>query len=559
MNQGCVLAILRLLSHIYNQRNHQNGQKKLNLYRDLIFLQTEPLPSLSESLPKPLPKKLLNPQIPPKSLKPVLQLPNPFQNHLDLSNLKLTNHSPDLSYNQPQSAAADLDSQKNRLTSHLNNHPFSAGDAVNLDHRFNHSQQGMGLLPPSNPFRQRSASSNAAVGFNNSYGTASTSSESISPPLPPRPNHPYSSQRKQGTHSAEDAGANQIFLEESVCLLPPPKHYSHRVGGRSSDEPTSSNDLDFVPSQKHSSRSISPSQKFKSFEKSLVHKSSSCQVLAGAVGTESQTPEELKGIISDSSNLLPPIKPPRPPPAYISAVSSQVSLKVDSTTDKSAIETLSMKNLARAKSLNHSSQTNKPPPPVPPPRKRPESLQLHNPHSVPLDQFVTLGDDKVRNPYRLGKRTVSNTNMINKPIEGCRRQTRRRSVSLFQGHDDSNVSEPIKVHSPEANIHLRQLRTIEVGLMQDGKELVREVKEGWRSRHGRRDERKPLVGKPEKEVIFRNGKVRTSGGSVMQALRINARSISDEDIYEEEDKKVREKEQDGEEDSSEELHWHRLE
>lgn len=243
-------------------------------------------------------------------------------------------------------------------------------------------------------------------------------------------------------------------------------------------------------------------------------------------------------VSSSSRSAAPPVPPPPPnkskpkPPAHLKdfvGESSERPLKPEKSLTHDDVQSRvapPKSTLLRSHTINHHKGT----PPVPPPRKRPESLQIYNPHSFSLDELPrptpsthesTHHNVAWTRPIRpieaapkslqvdvssVKQRTVShevNQTLVDSPYplgeESVDHSSgRRRSVSLHGratrvGLTAADIRPTL---TPTSN-HLKHLKALELGLRQDGRELVKDVKEGWASRHGRAEERMRLVDKSD--------------------------------------------------------------
>ncbi|KNZ57759.1 hypothetical protein VP01_207g2 [Puccinia sorghi] len=407
---GCVLAILRLLSHLMSHKP---------LHRDLIFIQTKPLPTLA----------LVQQQ---------QQSSNPF---LRTKSTEKWNET----------------------------HPLPPKTSLSADDITKHS-----TTINSNPFKQRSLSANP----NKPHKT--TVHDNI-PRIPPRPAKPVSS----NTHPSDKS-----LLE----ALPPPKHYSQRLKEEKDVDDQQSQSLLHVdlpplwknpPKPKINSRHQQQPQK-------LADKSPCPPYSNGAWPIDPQPIPQKASATDHTKTAIPPPLPTKPARPH----SQKDNHAVEEVSQKAAMATLT-----RSQTLNH------PPrriaPALPPPRRRPGSLHIHNPHAVPLDELVASTEpEKGRVGGGEAKgRTVSHQysagpqdHLAEDDQQEGRTPTKngRRSVSLFF----DQKSPPQQQQEQPILPHVSQLKSLELGLRNDGKDLLNDIVQGWRARHGLKDERIPLVHNP---------------------------------------------------------------
>ncbi|KAG0144829.1 hypothetical protein CROQUDRAFT_672155 [Cronartium quercuum f. sp. fusiforme G11] len=571
MTSGCILALLRLLSHLQRQSSPIDPSFGSALYRDLIFIQTEPLQPLSQSSSSPRAQSIT---------RSTSYTSNPFR-------LKETNESIINSSDQPLTlspsvisprhrsfGSSDVDFPASPSKSRDKVQPFSTS-SINGPPLLKLKPTQLGLPKLSvNPFRHPSSSSSVSPNPLNPPGSPVSSQGLVSPPVPPRPSISASIKPNGRPVSRDDDDQTIPPQLHHIPTLPPPKHYTQQHQQRGFDStdhpgPSSSDDKRSSSNQSLSSettprpstpplipllpnftkpkiiprivKSIPNSSEPDPFltlspdNSHVLRKSKGidppARPLNGYQGGSAGTPHHHRA----SSSTRPQGPPPPPPPVTKPSkgsltTESDVPLRADPNlpNDRAQPPTLPPKStLLRSQTLNHYRDTATPP--VPPPRKRPESLQIYNPHSVPLEE---LAKQKIpsgvelepagtlwNRPLRPQTRTAdSNLNVLNAdaktvklrtvshglsqtPLE-CPTETeeelieertgRGRSISLY-GQGAPKVGDH-RTNQISSTNHLKQLRALEHGLRADGRELVKDVKEGWESRHGRREERVRLVG-----------------------------------------------------------------
>ncbi|MBW0525071.1 hypothetical protein O181_064786 [Austropuccinia psidii MF-1] len=503
MNQGCLLAILRLLSHIYHQNLNSN---QFRLYRDLIFLQSEPLPTL-----------------------------------IQLNQIEINPHS-------NSSNSIDSFNQTPSKSNHSN--PFRPNS--NSSHSFNSPSKF--INPNSSINQSNSSKSKSSLNSNQSNPTNSNSSNPFrlppsslinSPSLPPRP--------ILSSNNVNSSNNPHQTSDQKPQPLPPPKHYSQSNKKNLHQIPHSSTndhhfDLELTSSQIHQSNSplsSSPSTCFLPSKPKMAPRPTPKKANPDLANSDSNLNPSLQTsninsypAIPSSSSIkpFPPLPPSLPTKPFKSNLTQQVdqspinqTIDHDISSNRPPINHSGSKsNLTRSQTFNHSKK-----PPPPPPRKRPESLQIYNPHSVPIDQLISL-PSTINNqssilsqdhhllpqssfPNQVGNKRVISNLSPSRPSSPNRNTgfPPRRSVSLLGEEQQVTLK-------PTDHPHLRQLKAFEIGLRQDGKDLVNEVKAGWKSRHGKKEERMPLVAKPSQShemLVFGNHKV-TFGGEKFQQYAV---------------------------------------
>lgn len=572
MDQGCILALLRLLSHLQNRSSPTEPVRGSTLYRDLIFIQTKPLQALSNS------------NDPSASASPLSRAnshsSNPFRSadasqHANFLEEPLVCSPPILSARHRSFGSFEPP----RATSppKLPSKMVPSRSAENV--HISTSAQGNAQLEPSiklstNPFKQKPLSSTSRS-VSTSHGSPPSSQDWVSPPVPPRPSAslPVRSSSRLTPRNDEE----QIIPSQShhTPPLPPPKHHTQhhqaklvdsveRSYSTSCDDPQTMNPHP-LESIEESSRSASPA-KFPpaQFPKprinSRVGQSSTTVPINKCSSSPSETANSPRKIISGDNSHRPtngwqggssagadnpgssfPTRSSGPPPVPPSStkvrkLSSARPREPLTQPSESVIQPGSIQgsdfppplahksSLLRSQTLNHHQKAA---PPLPPARKRPESLQIHNPHSVPLDQLARLTTpskslEASRGTLRsLPSRPANSGPNLLVPVNSQKLRTvshdlshnpssdsppelddesaqeaanhRRRSISL---HASRGAVPPTPAgaatNRPPNSHHLKYIKGIEL-LKADGRELVKDVKEGWENRHGRREERVGLM------------------------------------------------------------------
>ncbi|EGG12169.1 uncharacterized protein MELLADRAFT_89382 [Melampsora larici-populina 98AG31] len=553
MDQGCVLALLRLLSHLQNRSSLSEPVRGSSLYRDLIFIQTKPLQALSNSNEpsasvSPLSRANSHSSNPFRSAD-ASQQANFLEEPLVCSPPILSaRHRSFGSFEPPRPTSPPK--RPNKMVQSLSAESINTSTSI----------QGNAQLEPSiklsaNPFKQTSLS-NTSRSISNTHGPPSSSQDLVSPPVPPRPSAslPVRSSSRIAPRSDED----QIITSQShhTPPLPPPKHHTQHHQAKLVDNSIEENSRPASPSK------CSPAQFPKLRINSRVGQSNAAVPISKCFSLPSETANPTRKTISGETSHRPtsgrpggssagadnsvspfPSRSSGPPPVPSSSTkvrkpSSARQREPSTQTFEGGIQPGSMKesdlppplahksSLLRSQTLNHHQKSA---PPLPPPRKRPESLQIHNPHSVPLDQLASLttpgksleaprgtlrslpsrpgdsGSKLLDVPVKTQKmRTVSHDLSHNLPSDSPPElddesaeaaNHRRRSISL---HGRRGAVPPTSAGAPTNRTtishHLKYIKGIEL-LKADGRELVKDVKEGWESRHGRREERVGLMDK----------------------------------------------------------------
>ncbi|KAH9807874.1 hypothetical protein DFH28DRAFT_1088593 [Melampsora americana] len=554
MDQGCVLALLRLLSHLQNRSLLSAPVQGSSLYRDLIFIQTKPLQALSNSK---------DPSASVSSLSRAnSHSSNPFRSvdapqHATFLEEPLVCSPPILS-SQHQSFGSfepSCPTSPPKLPSKMVQ-SRSTESVTNST-----SAQGNTQLEPSikltiNPFKQIPLSTTSRS-ISNTYSSPCSFQDLVSPPVPPCPSASLPGRSSSRLTPRSDDERTISSQSHHTPPLPPPKHHTlHNqaklVNSAIEKHSRSATSLKCSPAQFPKPRingrvgqSIpvvpttkvfpSPSENtnlpHKPISTTIPHRPTNARQGGSSTGADTQVSS-----FPSRSSGPPPVPPSSTKVRKLSSARPQNPL---TQTSECGIQPGSIKesdspppmvhksSLLRSQTLNHHPKTA---PPLPPPRKRPESLQIHNPHSVPLDQLARLTTpgkslegprDTLRSlPSRPGDRgsslldvpsksqkmrTVSHDLSQNPPADsppqlddGSAQEPanqRHRSISLHGGRGaiPPNSAEP-PTNRTTITHHLKYIKGIEL-LKADGHELVKDVKEGWESRHGRREERVGLMEK----------------------------------------------------------------
>lgn len=248
MNQGCVLAILRLLSHLQNRSPLPQPGSGSTLYRDLIFTQTDPLQPLSKPSDLSTPSSPLSRHV-NRSIShtanpfrlPEPNLPPPIDSHHQLPS------PPVLSPRHSSLAAFDSRGPPSppKIRRPLPMHQsLSAEDVSSTAVSPFHSSQ---LAPPAklsvNPFRQRSASSNASPSFTTLPNSPAAIHALASPPVPPRPSV-STSHRSNGRPMSAGEDHQPLSQIPPIPSLPPPKHHTQQQHSKLADGSSTGDDQD---------------------------------------------------------------------------------------------------------------------------------------------------------------------------------------------------------------------------------------------------------------------------------------------------------------------------
>ncbi|KAA1091793.1 hypothetical protein PGTUg99_009890 [Puccinia graminis f. sp. tritici] len=479
---GSILAILRLLSHLHHQPT------TLKLTQDLVFIQTQPIPSSSSS--------------------------NPFRRSIQNSADQSTTSPP---YCFPQSLSANdlpTTSSSSRLPSSSSN-PFKQRSLSAATSNNQQQQQQSNLLRPASPESQHHHH------------------HLPSPKIPPRPTR-LSKLNTTNLSTPASSDENRIhksassLIRSSSDIKPPPKHYSQR--SKTLDPSLDHFDpFDPPPPPPHTYPSSSKNPTTTpSSEVHLLHLSPS--KLSRPRFIEHQHAQNLQNgspIPSDSKPMIPPPPPPPIPTKPIRAQKTEgpraTKPEIEARPEKPHTQ-LSTTTLHRAQTFNdhHQSRRNRKVPALPSAdqeqekkQRRPESLHesLHNPFAVSLDELVgsfshpkDSGTAALPTPQEGGAGPAHQPSWDPKPSArglpthraNHKSPESRRSVSLFfhQDHLHNHPAHHHHPHSDHSNKKLHQnFKDFEKEIKHDSKLIVDELVVGWTSRFGIKDERAPLVDK----------------------------------------------------------------